>query len=71
MIQKLGKFMLPVLAVLALATAVCQAQSVKTHHVRDAVRGGQAPATGRLPSNQVLQLDLVLQLSDKAGLEAF
>ena len=71
MIQKLGKLTLPVLAVLALATAVCQAQSVKTHHVRDAVRSGQAPATGRLPSNQVLQLDLVLQLSDQAGLDSF
>ena len=64
MLKKLGKSTLPVIAVLALAAAVCQAQSVKTHHVRDVVRSGQAQATGRLPSNQVLQLDLVLQLSD-------
>jgi kumamolisin len=50
---------------------VAQAQSVTTHHVRDAVRTGQAQATGRLPSNQVLQLDLVLPLRDHAGLESF
>ena len=68
MIQKLGKFVFPVMAVLAIAAVIGQAQSVRTHHVRDAVRNGQAPATGRLPSNQVLQLDLVLQLSDPAGL---
>jgi kumamolisin len=71
MLRKLGKSLFPVIAILALAAAVCQAQSVRTHHVRDAVRSGQAPATGRLPSNQVLQLDLVLQLSDQAGLDSF
>lgn len=71
MIKKLGKSVFPVIAVLAIAATVCQAQSVRTHHVRDAVRNGQAQAMGRLPSNQVLQLDLVLQLSDQAGLESF
>jgi subtilase family serine protease len=71
MIQKLRRSVLPVMAVLGIAAAVCQAQSVRTHHVRDAVRSGQARATGRLPSNQVLQLDLVLQLSDRAGLDSF
>src|ERR1035441_8573446 len=71
MIQKLGKFVFPVIAVLAIVATYCQAQSVRTHHVRDAVRNGQAQATGRLPSNQVLQLDLVLQLSDQAGLQSF
>ncbi len=71
MIYKLGRLVLPVIAVLGIAAAVCEAQSVRTHHVRDAVRSGLAQATGRLPSNQVLQLDLVLQLSDQAGLDSF
>ena len=31
----------------------------------------RAQATGRLPSNQVLQLNLVLPLRDQAGLESF
>jgi len=56
-------------AVVFLATAVCQGQSVMTHHVRDVVRSGRMQSTGRLPSNQVLQLNLVLPLRDQAGLE--
>ena len=71
MMQKLGRFVLPVIAVLAFVAPNSQSQSVRTHHVRDAVRNGQAQMTGRLPGNQVLQLDLVLQLSDQAGLESF
>ena len=42
-----------------------------THHVRDVVRNGQAQANGRLPNDQVLQLDLVLPLRDPAGLKSF
>jgi len=70
MIRKLGRLVFPIASVLAIA-AVCKAQSVMTHHVRDEVRSGQAQAVGRLPSNQVLQLNLVLQLSDRAGLKSF
>jgi len=58
-------------AVLLMGTAVCQAQTCKTHHVREAVRSGQAKAVGRLPQTQTLQLDLVLQLRDEAGLKSF
>ena len=71
MIRKLGKVVLPIVAILTIAVIVGQAQSVKTHHVRDEVRNGQAQATGRLPLNQVLQLDLVLQIRDQAGLDSF
>ncbi len=71
MIRKLGKFVLPIVAVMSIASAVCQGQSVMTHHVRDVVRNGKAQATGRLPSNQVLQLDLILPLHNQAGLESF
>ena len=70
MIQKTGRF-LPLFATLLVSAATCLAQSVMTHHVRDAVRNGQAQANGRLPNNQVLQLDLVLPLRDPAGLKAF
>lgn len=69
-IQKTGKY-LPAFAVLLLSAATCLAQSVMTHHVRDVVRNGQAMANGRLPNDQVLQLDLVLPLRDPAGLKAF
>ncbi|MGA8739885.1 MAG: protease pro-enzyme activation domain-containing protein [Terracidiphilus sp.] len=70
MIRKPGIF-LPVFAALLIATASCLAQSVMTHHVRDVVSNGKAQANGRLPGNQVLQLDLVLPLRDPAGLKAF
>ena len=70
MISKPGKF-LPIFAALLLSTASCLGQSVMTHHVRDVVSNGKAQANGRLPGNQVLQLDLVLPLRDPAGLKAF
>jgi subtilase family serine protease len=47
------------------------AKSVTTHHVRDRVRTGELAPIGRLPQNQVLQLDLVLPLRDPAGLKRF
>ena len=42
-----------------------------TRHVREATRTGQARFIQRMPSEQVLQIDVVLNLSDPAGLEAF
>ncbi len=71
MIRGLRSLVLPFAAVLSITAAVCQAQSVMTHHVRDVVRNNSAQATGRLPNNQVLQLNLVLPLRDQAGLESF
>ena len=58
-----------IFAAMLLSAASCLAQSVMTHHVRDVVKGGGAQANGRLPGNQVLQLDLVLPLRDSAGLK--
>ena len=58
-------------AAVSCVAIVSPAQSVMTHHVRGLVRNGQAQSTGRLPSNQVLQLDLVLPLRDAAGLQSF
>ena len=40
-----------------------------THHVRDAVRNGKAKFVSRLPAAQSMQLDVVLPLRDRAGLE--
>jgi kumamolisin len=67
---KPAKFLL-LFATLLLSASCCLGQSVLTHHVRDVVRNGHAQANGRLPGNQVLQLDLVLPLRDPAGLQAF
>jgi len=48
-----------------------QAQSVLTRHVREATRTGEARPVGQLPSNQIMQLHIVLALRDQAGLDSF
>ncbi len=48
-----------------------RAQTLITRHVREATRNGQARLIGRLPLNQVMQLDVVLPIRDQAGLESF
>ncbi len=45
-------------------------QSLLTHHVREAVLDGHAKLIGDLPATQIMQLDLVLPLSDQAGLDS-
>ena len=54
---------------LFMAAASSQAQSVLTHHMRDAVEMGRAQAVGRLPQTQIMHLDLVLPLRNQDGLE--
>ncbi len=54
---------------LACAAASVQAQSVMTHHVRDLVETDAVQASGRLASNQVMKLDIVLPLRNPAGLK--
>jgi subtilase family serine protease len=48
-----------------------RAQTLLTHHVREATTNGQAKLVGRLPAAQTMQLDIVLPLRDQAGLDAF
>jgi kumamolisin len=48
-----------------------EAQAPVTRHVREVTRTGEARSIGRLPANKVMQLDLVLQLRDRAGLQSF
>jgi subtilase family serine protease len=51
--------------------APAQAQSLRTRHVRQAVISGEAQFLNRLPATQSLRIDIVLPLSDQAGLEQF
>jgi subtilase family serine protease len=48
-----------------------QAQSMKTRQVREAVSNGEAQPVGRLASGQIMNLNLVLPLSDPDGLKSF
>lgn len=68
--RKLCKAVLSVVTLLLISNHVALAQSLKTHHVRENVRSGRAQSMGRLPSNQVLQLDFVLPPRDPDGLES-
>src|ERR1700748_2450393 len=44
-------------------------QSMKTHHVRDEVKNGEAKFLSHLASTQILRLNLALPLRDEAGLD--
>lgn len=69
MIRRPGSILLTI-AVAALAAGTnCQAQNFLTHHMRNVVRNNQVQATGRVATNQVMTLDVVLPLRDQAGLE--
>jgi subtilase family serine protease len=59
------------LAVLGGAVIAAHAQSMMTHQVRDLVRNGQAQSNGRLPQNQMMNLDIVLPVRNQAGLDQF
>ena len=71
MLRRVGRFSLAIAFLLLAAGIPGRAQTLLTRHVRDAVRNGQAPAVGRLPGSQIMQLDIVLPLRDQAGLDAF
>jgi kumamolisin len=68
--HKLCTVVLSIATVLSISNSFVSAQSPKTRHVRDEIRSGRAQSAGRLPSNQLLQLDFVLPLRDQAGLES-
>jgi subtilase family serine protease len=65
-------FVLSAAIALALAaTTTAQAESVMTRHMRAEVSAGTAQPTAHLPATQTLGLDIVLPLSDPAGLDSF
>lgn len=63
--------LLKVAAVALGMTAVCQAQTFLTHHVRPATINGQASFIAPLPANQTMNLVVTLPLRNEAGLENF
>ncbi len=73
MLQKLSRSLLTAAALAPGLITLCQAQSrsAMTSHVRAATLSGEAKSIGRLPSEQSMNLDLVLPLSNQAGLDAF
>ncbi len=70
-VSRLAVLGLAVLAIAQTSNGVAQAQSVLTNHVPPVVNSGAAQSVGELPANQIMTLDIVLTLSDPAGLTNF
>jgi len=71
MARRIGLYLLAIAAILPVTSFISRAQSVLTHHVREATRTGEAKYFGRLPATETMQLDIVLPLRDPGGLESF
>ena len=71
MVRKKSLFSLTAAVLLSVVSVNSQAQTVITRHTRDEARTDHAQVIGRLPADQVMQLDVVLPLRDPAGLEFF
>ncbi len=69
MVRKFYVFLF--VAVLFAVNVASEAQSVSTHHVREAVRNGLAQHVGQLPANQTMNIDIVLPLRNQAALDSF
>ena len=65
------KFLIPAFALFLVMGTQATAQSLRTHHVPQATASGEARLLNPLPATQSLRLDIVLPLSDQAGLETF
>lgn len=73
MLRRSSISLLSIVALMAAVSPVVQAQSraLLTRHTRSATRTGEAASVGHLPSKQIMTLNVVLPLSDQAGLNAF
>jgi subtilase family serine protease len=73
MTRKFSALSLTLIAMMLVASSVCQAQaqSLLTRHVRDVTVNGQAQSVGRLPATQLMRLVLVLPLRHQPELENF
>jgi subtilase family serine protease len=71
MVRRIGLFFLTIAVLMSVMPMSSQAQSLLTRHVREVTRTGEAKPTGLLPSDQIMNLDVVLPLRDQAGLDSF
>jgi len=71
MIRRSCFFLLAIAAIMSFGTLTSPAETVMTHHVREATRTGEAQLIGRMAPDKVMTLNLVLALRDPDGLKAF
>jgi kumamolisin len=63
--------MLALVAAASIATVVCQAEPVLTHHVRPETTNGKAKSVGHLSASQTLRLVITLPLRNQDELDQF
>lgn len=73
MIRRLSVSLLLIVALMSLATILCQAQSqpLLTRHTREVTLNGTAPRVGHLSATKSMRLVLALPLRDQEGLDNF
>ncbi len=71
MTPKLGNYAIPIAVVMSIALGVCEAQSVLTHHVRQATPDGTARLMGQLSASQTMNLVITLPLRNQDELDQF
>jgi kumamolisin len=69
MMRIVGKFVFPIAAFMSIAITIGQAQSLLTHHVRQATQDGTARSLSRLPSGQNMNLVITLPLRNQDQLD--
>jgi subtilase family serine protease len=72
-LRRLSASLLTIVAIMLGATLVSQAQpqTLLTRHQRQETLNGRTPLVGRLPANQTLHIQIILQHRNQAGLEQF
>jgi subtilase family serine protease len=73
MLRRVSTSALTMIALVAVVTGICPAQSptLLTRHVREVTLNGEAPSVGHLPATQVMRLTLVLPLRNEEALDTF
>jgi subtilase family serine protease len=69
--SRLGIAAFMLAAVASIFCVTTRAQTVMTHHLQAPLRSAVLQPVGKLPSTQIMTLDVVLPLRDPAGLENF
>jgi len=71
MIRRSSVCLLAVVCMIAIASTVCQAESLMTRHVREVTQNGEAVMVGRLPATQTMRFDIVMALRHRPELDNF
>jgi subtilase family serine protease len=69
--RKFSLLLLLIVFFVCAGSVLSRAETVMTRHVREVTQNGVAKPVGRLPVTQIMQLDVVLPVRDRAGLQNF